>query len=178
MTIQTLIISTMLPAYIPLPFFNQSSNSIEIPITWQIPTTILLTLVFNRKVLIRAFTIYMICGIFIFPVFHHGGSLGYMLTPYFGFLLGTYPLIIIIDNLKKKNKINIFNFLIYGFMGIVAMHFTGVFYNFIQIIFYSKFNIFLYNLGKYSIGKIGYHFLMLLPLLLLIEPIKYFKNRK
>tara|TARA_B100000242_G_C42994722_1_gene461906 strand:+ start:27 stop:599 length:573 start_codon:yes stop_codon:yes gene_type:complete len=177
-TIQTLIISTMLPAYIPLPFFNQSSNSIEIPITWQIPTTILLTLVFNRKVLIRAFTIYMICGIFIFPVFHHGGSLGYMLTPYFGFLLGTYPLIIIIDNLKKKNKINIFNFLINGFLAILAMHLTGIFYNLILLIFHKQFNIFLYNLGKYYVGNVGYHLIMLIPLILVIKPVNFLKYNK
>ena len=168
----------MLPVYIPLQFIDKSSNSFEIPITWQVPTIILLTLIFHKKVVFRALTIYIILGLFIAPVFNEGGSIGYLLTPNFGYLLGVYPLIKIIDNLNNKNKINIFNFLIYGFMGIVAMHFTGVFYNFIQIIFYSKFNIFLYNLGKYSIGKIGYHFLMLLPLLLLIEPIKYFKNRK
>ena len=40
------------------------------------------------------------------------------------------------------------------------MHLTGIFYNFIQTIFYSQFNLFLYNLGKYSLGKIGYQFLI------------------
>tara|TARA_B100001248_G_C27218065_1_gene378964 strand:- start:176 stop:748 length:573 start_codon:yes stop_codon:yes gene_type:complete len=177
-TIQTLIISTMLPAYISLPFINQSSNSIEIPITWQIPTTILLTLVFNRKVLFRAFTIYVICGLLIFPVFHHGGSIGYLLTPYFGYLLGTYPLIRIIDNLNKKNKINIINFLINGFLAIIAMHLTGIFYNLILLIFHNQFNIFLYNLGKYYVGNIGYHLIMLIPLILVIRPINYLKYNK
>ena len=55
------------------------------------------------------------------------------------------------------------------------MHLTGIFYNLIQILFYSQFNIFLYNLGKYSIGKIGYHLLMLFPLFLVIKPIKRLK---
>ena len=55
------------------------------------------------------------------------------------------------------------------------MHLTGILYNLMQIIFYSHFDIFLYNLGKYSIGKIGYHFLMLLPLFLVIKPIKRLK---
>ena len=65
-----------------------------------------------------------------------------------------------------------------GFLAIGAMHLTGIFYNFIQIIFFSQFNIFLYNLGKYSVGKIGYHFLTLIPLLLLIKPIKCLKHSK
>ena len=42
----------------------------------------------------------------------------------------------------------------------------------------AAFNIFLYNLGKYSVGKIGYHLLMLLPLSLLIKPIERLKNIK
>jgi len=177
-SLQSLVISSMLPVYIPLPFIYKSSNYLELPITWQIPTIILLTLIFHKKVVFRAFSIYIILGLFIFPVFHQGGSIGYLLTPNFGYLLGIYPLIKIIDNLNTRNKINIRNFLIYGLTAIGTMHLTGIFYNFIQIIFYSEYNIFLYNLGKYSVGKIGYHFLMLFPLLLLIKPIEHLKHNK
>ena len=101
-----------------------------------------------------------------------------MLTPNFGYLLGVYPLIKIIDNLNARNKITVGHFLKNGFIAIGAMHLTGISYSFIQIIFYSQFNLFLYNLGKYSVGKIGYHFLMLFPLLLLIKPIERFKRSK
>ena len=177
-SLQLLIITTMLPVYIPLPFIDISINSFEIPITWQIPTVILLSLIFNKKVVCRALSIYIILGLFIAPVFHEGGSIGYLLTPNFGYLLGIYPLIIRIDNLNTKIKLNIITFLINGFIAIVAMHLTGIFYNLIQIIFYSDFNLFLYNLGKYSLGKIGYHLFMLFPLLLFIKPIKLLKHNK
>jgi len=177
-SLQSLVITTMLPVYIPLQLIDKSRNGIEIPITWQIPTIIVLTLIFHKKVVIRAFSIYLILGLFIAPVFHQGGSIGYLLTPNFGYLLGVYPLIKIIDNLNIRNNINAVSFLINGFIAIVTMHLTGISYNFIQTIFYGKFNIFLYNLGKYSAGKIGYHFLILLPLLILIKPIKFFKNSK
>jgi len=163
-SLQSLVISTMLPVYIPLPFVYESNNSFEMPITWQIPTIILLTVVFHKKVVFRAFSIYIILGLFIAPVFHQGGSIGYLLTPNFGYLLGLYPLIKIIDNLNTKNKINVGNFLKNGFIAICALHITGIIYNFLQVILYSKFNIFLYNIGKYSLGKIGYHFLTLFPL--------------
>ena len=176
-SLQSLIISTMIPVYIPLIFIDKASNRFEIPITWQIPTIIILTLIFNRKVVFKAFTIYIFLGLFISPVFHQGGSIGYLLTPNFGYLLGIYPLIKIIDNLNKHNNVNIINFLINGFLAIVAMHLTGIFYNFIQLIYYNQFNIFFYNLGKYSLGKIGYHFIMLIPLILLIKPIKYIKYK-
>ena len=177
-SLQSLVITSMLPVYIPLTFIYKSSNNIELPITWQIPTIILLTLIFNKKVVFRAFSIYIALGLFISPVFHQGGSMGYLLTPNFGYLLGIYPLIKIIDNLNTRNKINVGNFLKNGFIAICAMHVTGIFYNLLQAIFYSQFNIFLYNLGKYSVGKIGYHFLMLFPLLLFIEPIKRLKQSK
>ncbi len=177
-SLQALVISTMIPVFIPLSFIDKSSNNIEIPITWQIPTTILLTLIFQKKVVLRAFYIYIIFGLFIFPVFHQGGSVGYLLTPNFGYLLGLYPLIKIIDNLNTRNKINVGNILKNGFIAICAMHVTGIFYNLLQVIFYSQFNMFLYNLGKYSVGKIGYHFLTLFPLLLLIKPIKSLKHSK
>ena len=177
-SLQTLLISTMIPVYIPLPFIGKSSNSLDLPITWQIPTIILLTLVFNREVVFRALSIYIILGLFISPVFHEGGSLGYLLTPNFGYLLGSYPLIIIIDILNKKDKINIANFLKYGILGIFTTHLTGIFYNFLQLIYYDQFNMFIYNLGKYSAGKIGYHLLMLIPLIILIKPIKRLKYSK
>ena len=168
----------MLPVYISLPPTANSIYSLEMPISLQMPSIILLTLIFNKNVVYKSFTIYLLLGLFIVPVFNHGGSLGYLLTPNFGYLLGIYPLIKIIDNLNKRNKINVGNFLRNGFIAICAMHLTGIFYNFIQIILYSQFNLFLYNLGKYSLGKIGYHFLMLFPLLLLIKPIKRLKRSK
>ena len=177
-SIQLLILSTMIPVYIPIPFIQKTSNNFEMPISWQIPTVIVLTLIFNKKVVFRAFTIYLIIGLFVAPIFHQGGLVGYLLTPNFGYLLGTYPLIKIIDNLNKKNKINIFDFLKNGFLSILVLHIIGILYSFIQMILYSKFNIFLYNIGQYSVGKIGYHLLMLMPIIILIKPIKYFKNIK
>ena len=177
-SLQSLVITTMLPVYIPLQFIDKSINSFEIPISWQIPTIILLTLIFHKEVVLKAFSIYIFLGLFIAPVFHQGGSIGYLLTPNFGYLLGVYPLIKIIDNFNNREKINVGNFLINGFMAICTMHLTGIMYNLMQIIFFNQINMFLYNLGKYSVGKIGYHFLMLLPLLLLIKPIKYLKKRK
>ena len=164
-SLQTLLISTMIPVYIPLPFIGKSSNSLDLPITWQIPTIILLTIVFNRTVVYRAFTIYIILGLFIIPVFNQGGSIGYLLTPNFGYLLGIYPLIKIIDNLNKKNS----------FYAIITMHLIGIFFNLLQIIYYNQFNIFIYNIGKYSVGRIGYHLILLIPLMILVKPIKYLK---
>ena len=89
-SLQSLVITSFLPVYIPLPFLYKSSNNLELPITWQIPTIILLTLIFHKKVVFRVFSIYIILGVFIFPVFHQGGSVGYLLTQNFVNLLDLY----------------------------------------------------------------------------------------
>ena len=49
----------MLPVYIPLPFIDKSINNIEIPVTWQIPTLILLTLMYHKRVVYRALSLYI-----------------------------------------------------------------------------------------------------------------------
>ena len=178
-SLQSLVITSMLPVYIPLPFIYKSSNNIELPITWQIPTIILLTLIFHKKVVFRAFSIYIILGLFIFPVFHQGGSLGYLLTPNFGYLIGMYPLIVIINNLKKFNlEIKIFSFFKNGIFGILMMHLVGMTYGSFQILYLREFNTILYNFSKYSLSKIGFHILMLIPISLILKQINYLKNQE
>ena len=96
--------------------------------------------------------------------------MGYLLTWNFGYLLGTYPLINIIDKLNKLNrKIDFFDLLKYGIFGIISMHIVGIIYNFAQILYFKQPDIFIYNLSKYSLEKFFYHFLMLLPITLLIK---------
>jgi len=62
-SLQSIVITSMLPVYIPLPFIYKSSNNFDLPITWQIPTIILLTLIFHKKIVFRAFSIYIIMGV-------------------------------------------------------------------------------------------------------------------
>ena len=105
-SLQVIIISTFIPVFFTIPFTNKPIGTYEMPITWQLPSIVIITLIFNGKTVIKAFSIYLIIGLFFFPVFHQGGSLGYLLTPNFGYLLGMYPLIKIIDKLNKRNQIN------------------------------------------------------------------------
>ncbi len=177
-SLQSIYISTMIPVFVSIKESNKLFQSLEIPITWQIPTIILLSLIFKRKVVYIAFSIYLFLGLFIIPIFHQGGSLGYLLTPNFGYLIGIYPLIKIIDKLNTNNKILISEFLKSGILALTAMHITGILYSFLLMLFYNKLSNFLYNLSSYSLGKIGFHFLMLIPLSLLIKPINYSRYKQ
>tara|TARA_B100001989_G_C24442993_1_gene414936 strand:+ start:135 stop:710 length:576 start_codon:yes stop_codon:yes gene_type:complete len=172
-SIQIIIISTFIPVLISIPFTNEFIKTFEIPISWQIPSIVIITLIFKRELVLIAFSIYLFIGIFFLPVFHNGGSIGYLLTPNFGYLLGTYPLIIFIDRLNKINhKINYYDLLKYGFLGICSLHFVGIFYNLIQILLFRQPDMFFYVISKYSLGKIGYHLFMLIPIFLLNKLIK------
>ena len=168
-SLQIIIISTFIPIF-SIPFSNKFIGNFEMPITWQLPSIVIITLIFNGKIVIKAFTIYLIVGLFFVPVFHEGGSLGYLLTPNFGYLLGMYPLIKIIDNLNKRNQIiNNYELLKYVTLAICSMHFVGIIYNCIQVLFFKQSELLLYNISKYSIGKFGYHLLVLTPLAFLIK---------
>ena len=177
-SLQSIYISTMIPVFVSIKESNKLFQSLEIPITWQIPTIILLSLIFKRKVVYIAFSIYLFLGLFIIPIFHQGGSLGYLLTPNFGYLIGIYPLIKIIDKLNTKSKILISEFLKSGILALTSMHITGIIYSFLLLLVYNKLSTFLYNLSIYSLGKVSYHFLILIPLSLLIKPINYSRNKQ
>ena len=99
--------------------------------------------------------------------------MGYLLTPNFGYLLGIYPLIVIIDKFRKIKKKNIyFDFIKYGMLAISSMHFIGIIYSLVQSIYYEQSEILFYNFAKYSLSKYGYHLLMLTPITLFIKMIK------
>ena len=169
-SLQIIIISTFIPVFFSIPFTNKLIGTFEIPITWQLPSIVIITLIFNGKIVTKAFSIYLIIGLFFIPVFDQGGSLGYLLTPNFGYLLGMYPLIKIIDNLnKRKQIIKYYDLLKYGILGICSMHLIGIFYNCILVLYFKQSEILLYNISKYSLGKIGYHLLVLTPIILVIR---------
>jgi biotin transport system substrate-specific component len=177
-SLQIIIISTFIPVFFSIPFANKLVATYEIPITWQIPSIVMITLIFRGKIVIKAFSIYLIIGLFFIPVFHQGGSLGYLLTPNFGYLLGMYPLIKIIDNLNKRNQlINYYELLKYVTLGICSMHLIGIIYNCILLLYFKQPEILLFNISKYSLGKFGYHLLVLIPVTLLIRIINNNNNR-
>ena len=178
-SLQIIIISTFIPVVISIPFSNQLFQTFDIPISWQIPSIIIITLIFKREVVTIAFSIYLLIGLFFLPVFHNGGSLGYLLTPNFGYLLGTYPLVNIINKLNKINhKIYFFDLLRYGILGICSMHIIGILYSFIQILYFKQADSLLYNISKYSLGKISYHLLMLIPITIFLKIFNYNKSYK
>ena len=176
--LQSIFISTMIPIFIEIPYKNNLIINLDSPITLQLPTIILISLFFKRNIVFYAYTIYLFIGLFALPIFHQGGSLGYMLTPNFGYLLGMYPLIKIINDVSVISRFRIIVFLKRATIAVLLMHLTGIIYSLIQSIFYKQLDLFLYNVGNYSLGKIGYHLFLLIPLAFLIKPFEFLITKK
>ena len=171
-SLESIIISTFLPLYISLPSNKSIIYTLQIPITWQVPIIIFLTIIFTGEVVYKAYTIYILIGLFLLPVFYDGGSLGYILTPNFGYLIGIFPLIKIIDSLNKKYQFTIDEFIKYSIMSIILMHTVGILFNTTQLILFNKINLISLIIGKYTFSKIIFEILLLFPILILLKPFK------
>ena len=172
---QCIFISSFVPFYISIPSNGKIFTIVDFPVNWQIPIILILTILFSEGILIKSHTIYLTLGLFFLPLFYDGGSLGYILTPNFGFLLGIYPMIIYINKLNSKNKITIFNFILYGIISILILHLIGIIYLIVQLLIFSRIDLILYSIGKYSFSKLLYQILMLFPCTLLLVSLKKIK---
>ena len=102
-----IIIGTLLPSAIFIPTSGLNLKLVDLPSTWQISSLILSCLVCGQQSSLIATIAYLTIGLFFLPVFQGGGSLCYILTPEFGYLIGFIPSILVItaiDNKKKKAK--------------------------------------------------------------------------
>ena len=172
---QCIFISSMFPLYISIPSNGKLFTIFDLAVNWQIPMVLLLTIIFSDKILIKSHTIYLTLGLLFLPLFYDGGSLGYILTPNFGFLLGIYPMIIFINKLKSKKTITIFRFILYGILGILILHLVGIFYLIIQLLIFSKIELVFYLIGKYSFANLPFQIVMLFPCSLLLICLKKIK---
>ena len=173
---ESILISSMIPINIPIPSVENTYRILEIPINYQIPIIIFLTLIFSGELLKNVYAIYIFIGLFFLPVFSDGGSLGYLITPNFGYLIGIFPLISIINKLNKKNKLSFIKYIKYSLAGLIIMHFTGIIYLTFQLIIFNKPHLIFYNIGLFTGNKIPFQILSLIPVYLSINLINKLKN--
>ncbi len=173
---ESILISSMIPIYVPLPSIEKFYKIVEIPINYQIPTIIFLTLIFSGELIRNVYTIYIFIGLFFLPVLFDGGSLGYLITPNFGYLIGIFPLISIINLLNKKNNLSFLAYIKYSLAGLIIMHFTGILYLIFQLLIFNKPNLIFYNIGLFTFSKILFQIMILFPVYLIIRLISKLKE--
>ena len=166
---ESILISSFIPINIPIPSTGNIYRITEIPINFQIPTVIFLTLIFSGEFLKKVYAIYLFTGLFLLPVFSDGGSLGYLITPNFGYLIGIFPLINIIDILNKNNNLSLTRYIKYSLAGLIIMHLTGLLYLTFQLLIFNKPNLILYNIGLFTLNKLPFQIISLVPIYLSIN---------
>ena len=166
----------MIPINLPIPSIDKIYKIAEIPINYQIPTIIFLTLILSGEFLTKVYIIYIFIGLFILPVFSDGGSLGYLITPNFGYLIGIFPLINIVNILNKKNSFSFIKYFKYSLTGLIIMHFTGILYLSLKLLIFNKSDLILYNIGLFTLSKIPFQIITLIPVFLCLNLV--YKLRK
>ena len=173
---ESIIISTMIPINIPILSIEKGYRIVEFPINYQIPTIILLTLIFSGEFLRKVYILYIFIGLFFLPIFYDGGSLGYLITPNFGYLIGIFPLINIINKINNQNYLPFIKYIRYSLKGLIIMHLTGILYLTFQLLIFNKSNLILYNIGLFTLNKIPYQIISLFPVFIIINSINKFKK--
>ena len=119
----------MIPSFIILPQEELSFSTIPLHSNWQIQGLLLTSLVCGPQIGTISAISYLIIGLFYLPVFHGGGSVGYILTHEFGYLLGFIPAAWGCGFLSKKNSnANLINYSLYTTISLCIIHFTGIIY--------------------------------------------------
>ena len=175
--LEIIFIATMIPYKIGIPIKNIDLTIVNFPITFQVTSFILLTSIFTDKLVIKAYITYLIIGLFFLPTLYGGGSLGYMLTPNFGYLLGIVPLIIVINRLNKRKNVKIIEIFKTCICSLMVMHIIGISYLSIKLIMLNKFSLIPYNISLYSLSKIPYEILTLIPTIFVIKIINNYKSK-
>ena len=127
--VMLIIIFAMLPSSIIFLQEDLSLSIIPLHSNWQIQGLLLTSLLCGPQIGTISAISYLIIGLFYLPVFHGGGSVGYILTHEFGYLLGFIPAAWTSGFLAKKNsKANLINYSLYTTLSLCILHFIGIIY--------------------------------------------------
>ena len=127
--VMLIIIFAMLPSSIIFPKEDLSLSIIPLHSNWQIHGLLLTSLLCGPQIGTTSAISYLIIGLFFLPVFHGGGSVGYILTHEFGYLLGFIPAAWICGFLAKKtSKANLINYSFFTTIALFIVHVIGIIY--------------------------------------------------
>lgn len=125
-------IGAFLKISIPLPVYDMS-------FTLQWLFVVCSALLLEQKQAVTVVGLYLVMGLAGIPIFAHGGGIGYVLRPGFGFLLGFFVAVIIIScMIKSFSRERFFGYLFSSFVGMIAYYAIGAVYFYIMTNLYLK----------------------------------------
>ena len=132
----------------------------------QIPVLIGIVGVLGTRFSLVTVLLYVLIGLLLWPVFALGGGLGYVKTPFFGYILGYFPAVIIAGAFLSKGKTFI-TVPLAVLCGVLTIHLCGILYTVILGMFKfidltSAFKMVLIQTGEKIIYDLVASFLALL----------------
>lgn len=160
----------------PIRFLTQSQNAWLFVLGYQyipqVPVILFIAALLGRRFGSMSVLLYIILGLTVAPIFALGGGLHYILEYNFGYILSFLPAVIIAGAILNSN-INIKNALKAAFFGVLTIHFIGVLYTTIVIIFkHDSFELFMNMIAIQSGIKIIYDFIFSVFAILIAKPVK------
>jgi len=132
-----IIVGSMIPSAILFPQSSFVPHVVSLNSSWQIPAVLLSSMICGPQTGFIASFAYLTIGLFYLPVFHGGGSIGYILTPEFGYLLGFIPASLVTGKLARKfPKNQLIGLTVTAITGILIIHIIGILNLFIGNIIY------------------------------------------
>jgi len=125
--VMLIIICAMIPSSTISPQEGLSLSNIPLHSNWQIQGLLMTSLLCGPEIGTISAISYLIIGLFYLPVFHGGGSIGYILTQEFGYLLGFIPAAWTCGSLAKRtSKANLINYSFYTTISLCIVHIIGI----------------------------------------------------
>ncbi len=125
--LMVMIIGGMLPSAFIIPNLQFPQQTFDLSSTLQIPSILICGLVCGPKAGLIAIFAYLTIGLFYLPIFHGGGSTGYLTTPEMGYLVGFIPAIWVSGILSEKQSGNSLIYLTCcSVIGLFIIHLIGI----------------------------------------------------
>lgn len=122
-----MIVGGLLPSAIWIPRPDLITKVVSLNSSWQIPGLLLSSMICGSKAALMATFAYLTIGLFYLPIFHGGGSIGYLMTPEFGYLVGFIPACLITCKLSQNLKGNkLITLTISAIAGVITIHASGI----------------------------------------------------
>ncbi len=168
-----ILVGGMIPSAIFIIKNNLSLGIIDLPISWQVPSLILTGLLCGPKAGIISVVAYLTIGLFYLPVFQGGGSLGYIETAAFGYLVGFLPAVWITGQMVQLRRNNtMLRLFLISIFGITVIHAVGITNLFVGTLTSRWDNTLMELIYIYSISNIAFHILLCLPVVLLSKSLR------
>ncbi len=117
----------IIPSEIFSGSLSLSDHIVEFSIIPQIPVLMFICSSLGKKMGTSTVIIYLLCGLFIFPVFALGGGISYVTQYSFGYILAFIPAMFFAGSLLQKKYSFLYMFLA-ALTGVFTVHFLGVLY--------------------------------------------------